>query len=370
MSKWTEYRLHPRSAFRIGDQGIGLEETSVFIHADTLFGALMSAQVEMGDAGGWSTSLGEGSQPSLPPFQLTSAFPLVGDVRFYPLPLVQLAALGVDVDSRRKEVRRIDFVSEGIWQRITTGQSLASFLPTEEDEVSDGVLLQRGSLWMTRAEVAELPVSFQQRKRGGKRPLRALHRVPVWQEAKVPRVTVDRRGSGSAIFHAGRVTMAPECGLWFGVRWLAADEATNHPRESFEQALHVLVDAGLGSERSAGYGAFSASRGETRDWPDPEPGDYYVTLSRYHPAMEETPGAFDGVQTAYRLQSVGGYLYAPGYPARRRRRLWLAAEGSVLQAVGAGPYGDVVDVRPVPAGPQHPVWRYGVAAPWRVEVKV
>ncbi len=35
--------LEPRGAFHLGERGVGYEETSEMVHADTLFGALCSA---------------------------------------------------------------------------------------------------------------------------------------------------------------------------------------------------------------------------------------------------------------------------------------------------------------------------------------
>jgi len=192
----------------------------------------------------------------------------------------------------------------------------------------------------------------------------------VYETAQVPRVTVDRINSASEIFHAGRVTFAPGCGLWFGVAWHRPQDRVGNTNltyhEAFARALDLLADDGLGGERSTGYGAFTHDQEkEPLSLADPTPGGLALLLSRYHPQPKELPAALAGDKTAYELISVGGWLRSWDGAAQRRKRLWLVAEGSVVRAVGPGPWGDLVDVRPTygsPAGDlPHPVWRYGLA---------
>lgn len=372
MPELNVYTLRPRSAFHLGEHGIGLEETASHAHSDTLFSALLAVWVQLGNGPkDWSSPLKEA-----PPFLLTSIFPFAGKVRFYPLPLADLSPLGIKVDERRKDLRRISFVSEGIFRRIVDGQSLDGYLPPKEGTPDLGLLIQGGRLWLSKEEAADLPDDIRTyrgtRGKQPERPLRGLAHMSVWKADKVPRVTVNRRTHASNIFHSGRVSFAPGCGLWFGVAWLRPDERPGDGeltfRQTFELALSALADGGLGGERAAGYGAFCWQNGEVVQWTDPAPGQHYVTLSRYHPRSDETPGAFTGDSTAYSLQAVAGYLQAPGQAAQRRRRLWLVAEGSVLCAASAAPFGDLTDVRPQVGHFPHEIWRYGLACPVKLEV--
>jgi CRISPR/Cas system CSM-associated protein Csm4 (group 5 of RAMP superfamily) len=45
---WVGYRLIAKSPFHLGERGIGLEETSLSLHADTLFSALCLTLRETG----------------------------------------------------------------------------------------------------------------------------------------------------------------------------------------------------------------------------------------------------------------------------------------------------------------------------------
>lgn len=373
MPQLSVYSLQLRSALHVGQHGVGLEETRYHIPSDTLFAALVATWVQLGGrAETWCDPFPRQDASGQPPFLISSAFPRAGGVRFYPMPQADLARLGVAVSERRKDLRRIAFVSEGIFRRIISGQPLASYLCEKDEDPRAGLFLQGGHLWLTRDEVPQLPEGMRSyRSADGahrERPLRALWYAMVWAEDKVPRVTVDRTTSASNIFHTGRVSFSEGCGLWFGVCWLAPESERAGHQRMFEQALHALADAGLGGERSAGYGAFTWKSQGTVDWPDPAPGQLYVTLSRYHPRSCETPASFTGEGTAYSLQAVAGYLQSPLLASQRRRRLRLVAEGSVLRAGDSPPFGDLVDVRPQVGNFPHPVWRYGLACPVKLEV--
>ena len=128
--------LEPRGAFHLGVRGIGLEETSPILHADTLYAALGVA---------WAMLFGEESLfqnwfvPE-PPVLISSAFPFAGPVRFYPRPY-----LPARVSASYFPMKEIAFVSEGVLRRMLEGQ------PLEE-----GVRIHEGTVWMTREEAEAL----------------------------------------------------------------------------------------------------------------------------------------------------------------------------------------------------------------------
>lgn len=368
MPRVTCYHLQLRSGLHIGAQGIGQEDSLAMVPSDTLFSALVAASLERhGAPGAWGAAfLG----PQEAPFLLGSAFPYAGEVRFYPLPRVDWATLGLPAGVDIKRLRRLRFVSEGIWRRVVGGEALAGLYPSEEG----GAFLQGGALWLGKDEVAGLPTWMREmRWRGAQRsrPLEALPYLDLWQVQRTPRVTIDRLSSASEIYYAGRAAFAPGCGLWFPVTWLRPEAASigGRPwRAAFEEALQALGDAGLGGERSGGYGGFRWRVGAEQEWPQPTAGRPFVTLSRYHPRAEELPAAFEGRAVGYQLASVAGYLHSPGVASQRRRRLWLVAESSVLTALPWPVMGDLTDVAPVVGSFPHPVWRYGLALPVPLEV--
>lgn len=371
MASLTVYRLTFCSGFHLGVRGVNLEETSVHIPSDTLFSALVDAAIRTGtDGDAFVAPFREGA----PPFLLTSAFPFAGAVRFFPMPVSLPRWFGQEtLRDRSKELRRIRFLSEGLFRRMLAGEPMDEWLFPDEGErrPGQGVALQDGKLWLTSEEVEKLPAYMREHPRTGRPlPLRALRYQRVFATSQVPRVTVDRVSAASEIFHTGRASFSPECGLWFGIEWRTPQAKVGPQSHSVRDIVHlalaILADDGLGGERTTGYGGFSWEE-ETSPLvlDSPTQGGLLWLLSRYHPREDELPGALAGQGTGYQLIPVGGWLRSWEGPAQRRKRLWMVAEGSIIRTVGSGPWGDVSDVRPTYNNPEgdlpHPVWRAGLA---------
>jgi CRISPR-associated protein Csm4 len=354
------HRLTFHGGLHVGRRGVNLEEHSVQVSSGTLFAALVAVYRRMGE------KPQDFVAPFLtgePPFLLSSAFPFAGDVHFFPLPVPLARWLTPEtLKERRKDLNRVRFVSEAIFRRMVAGEALDDWLfPSSKTVESDqGVALQKGIFWLTAEEIAGLPVALQRSR--GKR--HALRQLAVYGADKVPRVTVDRLASASEIFHTGRVRFAPGCGLWFGTEWRRPEEqiegAALSYQEAFQRTLFLLGEDGLGGERSVGYGVFKVANDHTLALPASQEGAPLLLLSRYHPREEDLPQTLVGETAAYTLVPKGGWVQSWDGPAKRRKRIWLLAEGSVIEPQGAGPWGDVVDVRPA-SGFAHPVWRYGLA---------
>lgn len=377
MMQLTRYHLAFRSGFHLGTRGVNLEERAVCLPSDTLFAALVDALRRMGanpDAFVAPFPRKDAPKAALPPFTLSSAFPRAGRLCFFPMPVGLKRLFSADtLMARNKEIKRIRFLSEGLFRRMLGGEHLDDWLFPEDARADPqkGVAVQAGRLWMAREEQERLPTTLQKDSQTGRPiPARALRHRKVYALERVPRVTVERISSASQIFHAGRVVFAPGCGLWFGVDWRRPSEAVEDSgwsyQDAFNRVLAVLEDEGIGGERSSGYGAFSLEQGQdTLDLEGPVSGGLVLLLSRYHPRPEELPRALCDAACAYQLFPVGGWLRSWDGAAQRRKRLWFVAEGSVVRAVDDAPWGDVVDVRPTfhdPLGDlPHPVWRYGLA---------
>lgn len=362
MAELTVYRLTFRSGLHLGARGVNLEESAEHVPSDTLFAALVDAVLRLSGGG---EALAEPFARGDPPFLLTSAFPFAGSVRFFPMPVPLDRWFAPEtLRKRSKELKKIRFVSEALFRRMLAGERMDDWIfPDREDvEPTRGVALQRGTFWLTVEETGGLPDRMQVDPETRK-PVtpRALRHHSVFKPHQVPRVTLDRVTSASNIFHAGRVAFSPGCGLWFGVRWHRDDSVL---RDLFLRALAVLGDDGLGGERTVGYGGFAWTEEGPLTLPDPTDGSLLWLLSRYHPRPAELPAALTE-SPGYALTAVAGWLRTWQGAAQRRQRLWLVAEGSLIRAVGPGPWGDITDVRPRYRNPQgdlpHPVWRYGFA---------
>ncbi len=374
-------KLAPRTAFHFGQRGVGVEETQVFCHADTLFSALCLTLRELEPDGG-PTLAGfleqfprPGHPTRRPPFRLTSAFPYAGDVLFFPKPLVPGNLHPATGQEHGKALKKVTFVSQGIFAAWLNGKALDGYLGDEN-------LLHGGDLWVTPAERAAL-AAFRDEETG---------RIQLWKTDPTPRVTVDRVTNKSAVYQAGRVCyrrVKLENGELRAGLWVLVDYLNAGPDQKqlawLKNLFTVLGDSGIGGERSAGYGQFDLEGPIDYAGLDiPGLGERWLTLAPYHPRPDEVGDATAGVLgegCAYTLLVRRGWVASPEGRSLRRPLVRMLGEGSVLHHPANGPqasYGDLADATPAVMDPDalgaggtgHKVWRYGIAFPVPVGVPV
>ena len=354
MATYHAYKLIPRAPFHFGMRGVGLESTGLICPSDTLFSALCLAWREVHGAGGK-----QGLKAFLerfpgvagavqPPLRLTSALPYAGPILLFSKPLRRINLEGKqDEPSTAKRVKKLQFVSRGIFEAILADRPLGG-------EWSDENRLP-GGVWMSGGERKLLQDALTDGKD---------NKPTLWIKHNVPRVTVNRRASVSEVYQAERVYFRQGCGLYFLVEWL-----DDRWRLLFEDALRVLGDEGIGGERSAGHGLFTAEIPDEANFtlgtPEPEIG-FFTTLSLYHPAtLQETQTVLGG-KAAYQLVPRRGWIASPEGSSFRRPPVRMLGEGALLHGSAQGHYGDLVNLTPrdLPRGVSiHPVYRYGLAFP-------
>ena len=365
------YHLEARAPFHFGLRGVGIEATAVHGPSDTLFSALCHAFRQQFGLGTLQEFLTGYPSPD-PPAVLSSAFPYVlarreeevedwqpptpfdptQAIRFFPRPMEPPPGVP-NVPEERKTVKKIAWVSEGVFQAWVGGENLERHYNQEH-------LVQGGRVWLTAAE-KERVAGWRDEETDA---------IRLWAMGDVPRVTVDRRASTSTVYQAGRVWFPPGGGLWLLVRWRA------DWRDQGELALRVLGHAGIGGERSAGHGLFKLHGPHPLSGlPDPAPGERFLTLSLYYPAEVELAHVLGGQGVNYRFQVRRGWMASPDQvesaeegrlsgSALRRKAVRLFAEGSILRwPEGKTVLGDLADATPNVFSP-HKVWRYGLA--WAV----
>ena len=340
------YKLRFPHGIHVGAYGIGTEGVRITIPADTLFSALLSAWISLGnDPEPWISHFprtDDGKAISAdPPFLLTSAFPYKGSALFLPKPLA-LNFLQKAPEKDRKKWKKLPFISEALLLKMAKG---ASF----EEILDEGEFRLNGNVFVHRDESKEIPDGS-----------------PVWEEHTVPRVTLDRISSTSNLFHVGRVEFGNDAGLWFGVIWRDPERPCGDVafKVAFETALKALSQSGIGGERSVGYGVFDYELMDEFNWPEPSPEKPALLLSRYNPRPDELPEVLRDAP-GYLLEEVRGWTFSP-HGQFRRRSIVMLKEGSVIRPRN-GVMGHVVDVGPIHAEKKepllpHPVWRYGLAA--------
>jgi CRISPR-associated protein Csm4 len=355
MPSLVPYYLTFQCGFHIGSRGVNLEEADDRFPSDTLFSALVIAWLQSGEP---VQQLLDPFLAGKPPFLISSSFPFIGSLRFYPAPVDLSQVVSADVVRERgKTIKRVRYISEGLLQEVLAGHWLDEWLFSIDADEAKGVVLQGGTFWLKTEEIGKLPSDLRL-------PVKkafALSHASVWSEQTVQRVTVDRISSAPTLYQAGRTVFRQESGLWFGMEWQPSGEEL---LSGFELALAQLQHAGLGGERSSGYGAFEYQTGDAFQLPDPLQEKPAYLLSRYHPRQDELPAALSEEGTAYHSTAIGGWMQSQGGPAQRRKRVQLVSEGSLI-APPAYPAGNLADVTPEYAAtegqPGHRVYRYGYA---------
>lgn len=357
--------LWPRAAFHLGERGIGLEETSLILHSDTLFAALCAVWIMLYGEEALSKDLlppDPEEEDWLPPFLLSSAFPFIGSVRFYPRPLVGGLAEeepgGSETEQRQlARLKDVELVSEAIFMSLLAGKHL---LPQPEDE-----LLHDGMVWVSAQEAAQLRKEFG---------VRTLEGEQFWSMAKVPRVALDVQTSASSIWHFGRVNfrtggwknLQARAGYHFLVRYVDQNFAGR-----VKAAVRLLGDVGIGGDRSTGHGLFEPVFTVSPAFPVFPDARAFVTLSLLFPKSEQV-SILLGESCRYRLVTRGGWIGGLLATPLRRKTVRMFAEGSLLTgSIEHRSWGKAVDVTPQDAGSlglAHHVYRFGFAFPVGVRV--
>jgi len=329
--------------FHFGRHGLGQEQSMMAMPSDSLFAALVAvlARTDGSEAVEKFCAPFVGKNAD-PPFVLSSTFPFAGQVKFLPVPMLSRSGEAQGVNA--KKLKRVQFVSEEIFRSLLKGAPLAKFF-------DEKLTLQGGKLLVGKKDFKNLPAEL--RKANAK----------VWDLEPRPRVTLDRASSASNLFHIGQVHFAKDCGLWFAMRWLKADQ---DKRKQFKNMLEQLAATGFGAERGVGLGIAQVTQTGTLDLP--EASGAWVTLSRYLPREDEVAALGDD-RSAYSIKPVGGWLDSPKDMGQRRKLVNLIEEGSVIGVKPAHEIpGRVEDVQPCykvdeevhkPLG--HPVYRCGLA---------
>jgi CRISPR-associated protein Csm4 len=334
-------------SFHFGLHGLGQEESGIHFPSDSLFAALVSRLAEMQGGQAAAAWVGLFRSPN-PPLALTSAFPRAGKVLFFPVPLAKPTSKAGDGEqpTSNKKFKRVRFVSEGVFRELLKGSALS--------ELFDKGMRLNNALVVLKEEVDQLPAMVREKGQ-------------VWSKERRPRVTISRTDSKSNLFFTGHTVYAPGCGLWLGVRWVQRDEATAALLNSL---LQDLSEAGIGGDRSSGFGHAEFKPSEGIDLPDPS-GNAWVALSRYLPAENEMTALHDE-RAAYSVETIRGWLYSQGHKSERRRQVRMLAEGSVFGPLAQLIPGQVAEVHPIYDGApplEHPVLRNGLTVAVGIQLR-
>jgi len=336
MGTYTVYRLRFKTQLHLGRTAghmqhgtLGLEQTAIYIPADTLFSAICQTWATFYDSDSFTEFLKPYTEDNpVLPFTLTSAFPFAQDIYLFPKPLTYV--------NRSRGSKRIQFVSHTVFEQIIAGTPPA---------LDIDLLINNKKVWGSPQEKVMLETAL------GTEPA-------IWRTETRPRVTTGGHNTDSEIWYIQTVQFNKHCGLWFAVQCDSEDT-----QQKIETLLRIRGDTGIGGERTPGYGMFDFSTDGTITLPEAGPGDNFVTLA---PICPKSPEQLDVILTgdvAYALTPVVGWTSSTTTDLRRKHIL-MFTEGSVLHSSGQR-IGRLVDLRA--ATESHPIYRYGYA--WQVGVE-
>lgn len=323
-------KLDFRSTIHLGENvsGIGLENSLLIAHSDTLFSCLINAYAELhSDNPNVVDELLIKFEDSEPPFRISSAFPYghlpKGLTYYLPKPLVDYPS----------------FYDSGIGQELKEkyGKFIRNTQLVPIDIFRD---------WLAGEEVDEhLQVLKEQNI--GSFCTRDIH----------PQHARDRLTNASSIYHVGLVHFHEGAGLYFLVE---LNNETLLDWDIFETILCQAGRNGLGGRRSHGNGVFDSTISElTDDWEQlfasrgQEGFNGFINLSLYLP---ETIKNLDPV--SYQLIPRQGWCYSSVSPTQmKRKKVTMFGEGSVFRS---GPEGMLAEVTPNSGFTAHKLYRYGI----------
>ena len=366
-------KLVPKTPFHLGEHGIGLEETTTFIHSDTLVSAIISTWDKLYgdiDLKQYFAASDAKDAPAdySPPFVISSAFPYAGDCYFFPRPLMRPKTddTGDVPENIRKLLKKAGFISKSVFEAYIAGKTPEP--PREETGKKPGNLIQKNKFQVTMEEKAEL----KKRMANSELPLRLSAslrdgEIIVFKEQEVPRVTPDRITSASNIFYFARILFAEDCGYFFLVKYFG-----ENIKAKFRAVLRLLGEQGISGDRSSGHGRFEPEFHKQKlTFNVPDDADHFISLSLLYPKKCELANGLLNGEAAYNFITRDGWFFSRmSYKSKikRRQKRRMFAEGSVFH-VTPDPqyYGQITDVRP-PDFSEHPVFRWGIGFPIGVKL--
>lgn len=251
------YKLKFRSALHVDEKGSGTPETvSEFIRSDTISAAVSIA---------WAKLFPEDSPAvfSNPPFRLSSAFPFIGDILLFPVPVWGIWKQADDPE-KRKDIKKIKWLSLSLLEQVLAGAILS---------VDDCQIMPCG-ISITRDELTRNKALTQF--------------TEPWKLVERQRVAVDRLNtdpstdeSQGRLFFFAMQFFAEESGLF-----LIADGGEKDIKR-LRAVLDFLGDEGMGADRSSGLGSFKVTHSQTFSVNSPKKTDGWFTLSLFNPKPDE-----------------------------------------------------------------------------------
>ena len=313
-------KLKPLAPFHLGERQAWLEGSSVFIHSDLLFSGICHCYALLYPQKDFEDFISKIINSNV--LKISSAFPCWGDKYYWPIPKNQIP--------EDKQAYKIKFIEQDGFEKLLAGEKIEN-------------LMKQGASIIPRAQKPRTP----------------------WTLNNVPRISLNRLNNhpleNGGFFHSGRVTYEKTAGLFFIYK--VGDPVIE---KRFKASLRLLVEQGIGGDRSVGNGIMKIEQLSRLQLNVPQNANGEVLIALYHPKENELPSMKDGF---YELLERKGYIYSPYGQSLRRRTVRMFTEGSVFPVSAPQRAGQLQSVKPA-IFKKHDIYRYGLfwGLPCRKEV--
>jgi len=308
-------KLIPKGSFHIGKREGWYEDSEIFIHSDTLFSALCNNYLLLYGKNEL-TKLLEQFLTQQPPFLISSIFPIWNDIYYFPVSLISIA------HTLSKKIKKIKFVSVNLLNELLQGKTFEDSHYNQE----------------TIPLISEKEILYP------------------WKVESVPRIGLNRLSNhpGENYFHFGQVFYQKDSNLFFLI-----DIKNANIEKKLKSAIYLLVDEGIGGDRTCGKGFFYKPEFKEISFDPINSSNAFYSLSLYYPTESEAQ-EIDFGKSYYNLLERKGYIFSLGGKSIRRRSIRTFIEGSVFFS-NKILSGKLVDVTPDTYRNKHNVYRYGFA---------
>lgn len=299
----------PGSRFHFGEAGMRqtetLDNTAEIIHSDVLYGAFINiiAQRFPEELTWWKERFGNGD------IRFSSAFNCVEykNKFIYLLPKPNSLNNHELIENQGKEsfhkkLKKIQFISKGVWEK--------QILPVD---------------WFIKNGVCHLPESravFLKEEFNGDCPIFKLSEKVDSQKINVE----TSEGEGNLYNQTDLVMLGSKEARVHWYFLLDIKALSNDKKQKAKDLIEIMVDEGLGGERSTGCGRFEAVIFEVDfNWKSYPNDGLLTSLSLIIPQKEEEKALI-----AYRVIERGGMYYGPEDLNKRLKMVSTLAEGAIF----------------------------------------
>jgi CRISPR-associated protein Csm4 len=295
-------------------------ESEQVLHSDTLKSALYVCALKL-----LGTSVVGEDNGFFNSFRISSAFPFYKGELFFPKPMLRLQPfLKADISEEKqaKTHKKISFLGKGYFEDLI-GQNILS--------IQKKHLFSKGRFVSNHQDVLSLGDE-------------SILVSEVQQRVTVP----SDYAQDPTPYYVDRLFFHDDAGLWF------AFEGTEETFSIVENALKLLGDEGVGTDRTVGNGQFSSTTDQIELILPPN-ATHQLMLSLYCPKRTELSKS-DLKTSSYGLIKRGGYLASPAkaeHLTLRKKSIHMFTEGSVFSTTE--------NLKPSFSGLTQNVWRDGQA---------